>query len=1522
MVGQISGGIYVQARNTPSTTPGYFFHQCQLTRGPGVVDNGTYLARIDPNAGGGFPYSQVVWMNCRMDAHIHAAGWQLNNATTAPDVKFWEYQSVAPDGTTPIVITSRPTYNNAATGVGGSTLLNNQQMDQATRDYFANATNAIGWWPLPTIVTHPSSQSTSPTQMVTFTVAATAPIALTYQWQKDGSNIAGATSATYTINSAVAGDAGSYTCIVTDNAGSVTSNAATLTVSLAPYFTTHPATQTVTSGSVVNFTSAVLDATGVTFQWFKGASAIPGATSNAFSFTAAPADAGSYTVQATNANGTTTSNAAVLTVNYAPVITSQPVGASVFAGQSVTFSVQADALPAATYQWLKNNVAISGATSASYVISSALPSHNGSYTCAITNSVATTTSNAAVLAVTDATAPTIAAPGGGFYPLTLVADAGGQATLPSYANQAATTDNVGVTSVTQSPAAGSVRSLGVTNVTLTAFDAAGLHSSMTFAVNVVPSGSAWPALKVDLGRYSLRSDTAAPHSIEWQFDPAAPSRGYGNVGVLIRKAGAPGAQLDGNWYKAGIDAGALLAMDAVYVKDVTSGNGAVEMVFSGLPAGTHTLATFHNGFNAVTNTPSDISIAVDGVTQIASLTPTRRVMDDADAASAYLTFTATAGVDVVVSFTALGNGSSAAENTPYINGFELDGTNPAKRAKKPTPANDDEHFDGDSGSVQLAWTAGSGAVSHTVYFGTSEATMSALGNQTALTKTVNSLTSDATYYWRVDEVDASSNVTTGDTWRFRIRHLAFPGAEGYGRFARGGRGGSVIEVTNLLDYDTTKGEAVIPGSYRAAIEATGPRTIVFRVSGLIHLKRQCTIAEGNSYVTVAGQTAPGEGICLADYSAGMLGANDVIIRHMRMRLGDASQQAMDGMGQSGSDHTIIDHCSLSWTIDEATSSRGAKNITFQRNIISEALQHSYHYAAADRSKFETHAFAASISGEISSYHHNLIAHCTDRNWSLAGGLNQGGQYAGRCDIRNNVVYNWQARTTDGGVKACNFVNNYYKRGPAAGSVQYLMKPDAGSPTDRQQYYVTGNLMEQTDGSILYENDNWNAASVIIPSGATQADIQVSTPFFPDYCTTHTAREAFRIVLSDVGANAKQDAIDQRIVQETRDGTWHYKGSIATTPADPRYFNTYGTVAPNYNGIIDQPSDVLDTPSSPNAPWPGYPAYDVPADTDHDGIPDWFETAIGSDPAVASNNDDADGDGFTALEDYLNWLADPHALTATNTLATCDLAIHAGGFAAPAFAVGNAVNGSVTLAGSIATFTPGAGFNGRASFDFTITGNGVSVTRTFGICVSPTAAAFERRWIGGSSGNAFSASNWLNGSEITTAQPGNVLIFDSAGAANSTVVLTGTVNPGSVRVDGSTPFVFTGGGSLDASGTVVNNGTMRFIGGTGLSSGGTFINNGLLDIITGSQTLPANFINNGTVLDVSVVRPVSVGLAGGTFDLGIMGYAGHGYQLESSTTLTGTWTPVGGVVSGAGSTLHFQDPAASGMSKFYRVRVAP
>lgn len=738
------------------------------------------------------------------------------------------------------------------------------------------------------------------------------------------------------------------------------------------------------------------------------------------------------------------------------------------------------------------------------------------------------------------------------------------------------------------------------------------------------------ALKVDLNPAETRKDILTPRWENWAWhEGQSGSQTFGAVTVTFRAA-PPASGLAPVLFKGLLDYGATMAADGL----VTKGAGGFDMVISGLTPGKHTIATYHNEVRDVA--PARFNVAVGGVQQIKNFAPSKRATNDYDVASTFLEVEAVAGKEVVIHFQPE---NSSTNRSLIINGFEIDTVNPRLKAIKPSPANDDEHWPNESA---LTWTAPATAVSHQLYFGTDSNAVAVAtpaspeykGSLAAASYALPPLDPMAAYFWRVDEV-AAKQVTHGEVWRFRIRALAFPTAEGYGRFARGGRGGRVIEVTNLEDYDPGKGEPVIPGSFRAAVEADGPRTIVFRISGLIHLKRPCAVH--NPYCTVAGQTAPGDGICLADYGAGAYGTHDVIIRYMRFRVGDAAQKAMDGAGLGSCDHCIMDHCSISWSSDEGTSSRGAKNITFQRSIVAEALHHGPHYRASDRTKLETHAFAGSISGNIGSYHHNLLADCTDRNWSLAGGLTQGGRYAGYLDIRNNVVYNWTARTTDGGVKALNYVNNYYKPYPKNPFVKWLLKLDPINPAwGTESYYMTGNVLE----GFVAATNNWSAFENAWPNArdpVSEKAVRVDHELYPSYVKTHTAREALTNVLANVGANfPKSDVIDLHIIKDTRDGTAEFTGTRGPTYGD--------RPGPNFAGIIDTQSDDKSAAGSPNFPWPEYKTYHVPLDSDHDGIPDDWEKAHGLNPNDPSDaNQDLNRDGYTNLEKYLNSLVGEYSL---------------------------------------------------------------------------------------------------------------------------------------------------------------------------------------------------------------------------------------------------------------------------------------
>ena len=752
----------------------------------------------------------------------------------------------------------------------------------------------------------------------------------------------------------------------------------------------------------------------------------------------------------------------------------------------------------------------------------------------------------------------------------------------------------------------------------------------TFLLVALLAGSGQAAeLKVDLNSPDNRKDVLTPHWENWAWhEGRSGSQVYGAVTVTFKTIsdGILAAVL----YKGALDSGATMAADGITLKNATNGGG-ITMVLTGLTPGRHTIVTYDNEVRDHV-LPAVLDVYDGDHQMVSGLVSTYRATNDYEVASTFLEVEAVAGKDVIIQFRPA---ADSPNRSLIINGFEIDTVNPHAKAIKPLPANDDEHWANESA---LTWTAASSATGHQFYLGTdSNAVATATtvspefkGNLTASSFALPPLDQMETYYWRVDEINGShATPVKGEVWRFRIRALAFPTAEGYGRFARGGRGGRLLEVTNLADYDPGKGDAVIPGSLRAEVEAEGPRTIVFRVSGVIHLKRPCAVH--NPYCTIAGQTAPGDGICLADYGAGAYGTHDVIIRYLRFRVGDGAKRAMDGAGMGYCDNCIMDHCSISWSSDEGTSSRGAKNITFQRNIVAEALHHGPHYRASDRTKLETHAFAGSISGDIGSYHHNLLADCTDRNWSLAGGLTQGGKYAGYLDIRNNVVYNWTARTTDGGVKALNYVNNYYKPNPKNPFVNWLLKLDAINPAwGKESYYMAGNVMEGFD----YESDNWQAFQ---NGPEVERQVRVDRELFPAYVITQPAREAFTNVLANVGANfPKADVIDAHIIEETRDGTTHYIGTKGLTFGD--------RPSRNFAGIIDEPTDDKSALGSKNFPWPDYQTYHVPVDSDHDGIPDEWEKAHGlnpNDPADA--NKDLNGDGYTNLEKYLNSLVGEYTL---------------------------------------------------------------------------------------------------------------------------------------------------------------------------------------------------------------------------------------------------------------------------------------
>ncbi|MDX9971380.1 MAG: hypothetical protein RBU21_00175 [FCB group bacterium] len=440
------------------------------------------------------------------------------------------------------------------------------------------------------------------------------------------------------------------------------------------------------------------------------------------------------------------------------------------------------------------------------------------------------------------------------------------------------------------------------------------------------------------------------------------------------------------------------------------------------------------------------------------------------------------------------------------------------------------------------------------------------------------------------------------------RALAFPGAEGFGAYAQGGRGGRVYIVDTLADYNPGHGpreavkriktgeiireaepaaekEAAIPGSLRAAIEAEGPRMVVFRVAGTIALKAPLVVR--NPYITIAGQSAPGGGICLRNYGISVSGTHDVVIRHLRIRPGDTERLEVDAMSIGGSRDVIVDHCSTSWAIDENLSVSGEKttNVTVQWCFIAESLDDSHHSKGP-----QGMGSLIRSDGDV-TYHHNLFAMNNTRNPRPG---TYGDPKGLRLDFRNNVIYNWGAGA---GYSAedpanINYIGNYIKPGPAVKYDRRLAFSIGGETT---RMYAEGNRLVDGDAVIT---DDWAMIGKALPV------TRLETPLPVRDIGTSTAEEAYEAVLRDGGASRpERDAVDARIVE---------------------------CVRTSQGRIIDSQEEV--------GGWPVLGAGEAPADSDNDGMADAWETARGLNPADAADGAlDADGDGYTNVEEYLETL---------------------------------------------------------------------------------------------------------------------------------------------------------------------------------------------------------------------------------------------------------------------------------------------
>jgi hypothetical protein len=464
---------------------------------------------------------------------------------------------------------------------------------------------------------------------------------------------------------------------------------------------------------------------------------------------------------------------------------------------------------------------------------------------------------------------------------------------------------------------------------------------------------------------------------------------------------------------------------------------------------------------------------------------------------------------------------------------------------------------------------------------------------------------------------------------------SFPGAEGGGMYSFGGRGGKVITVTSLEDHG--------PGTLREACETGGARIIVFNVAGIIRLERPIIVRA--PYITIAGQTAPGDGVCLAGESF-WINTHDVVIRHMRFRRGETwVGRRDDAIGGNPVGNIMLDHISATWGLDEnmsiyrhmwndGTGKKDVKlptvNITIQNSIFAEGLD------------TWNHAFGSTIGGENCSFMRNIWANNTGRNPSIG--------WNGIFNFVNNTVFNWVHRSVDGGdyTAKYNIINNYFKPGPAskldAPVGHRILKPESGrSKLDRRVYgkaYVYGNIVE---GNEKVTKDNWAGGvqledmpdkndpykEVLLSDDLKQYKSQVywTRPFAIPYITIMPAKDAHEYVLEHAGATwPKRDAVDQRISRVVRTGVIEYPKKVSLK--DVPQFKHRRLPEDSYKiGIITDISQVGGYPEYKGTPY---------VDTDKDGMPDAYEAKVGLNPNDASDvNGDLNKDGYTNIEMYIN-----------------------------------------------------------------------------------------------------------------------------------------------------------------------------------------------------------------------------------------------------------------------------------------------
>ena len=597
---------------------------------------------------------------------------------------------------------------------------------------------------------------------------------------------------------------------------------------------------------------------------------------------------------------------------------------------------------------------------------------------------------------------------------------------------------------------------------------------------------------------------------------------------------------------------------------------------------------------------------------------------------------------------------------------------------------------------------------------------------------------------------------------------AFPGAEGFGKFATGGRGGTVYHVTTLADSGA--------GSFRDACSVAN-RTVVFDVGGVINYSGARFAPKSN--ITIAGQTAPGDGITIYGNGLSFSGANNAICRFVRVREGINGDSGTDAMGIANGHDMIFDHMSISWGRDETFSVSGnITNISIQSCVISQGLQ--------------THSAGGLIQagGGVSILRCLYIDNDT-RNPKVKF----------KNEYVNNVVYNWDAYGYNmggdsSGDSYVNAFNNYFINGPLVGS------PAFSGGNANFHIFATNNWQDSNLNGVL-------DGAVIPLASYGSMDAQAGPYAYPITNAFHPLT-ALKLVVSDAGASWKRDVVDERMITE---------------------LTSFGLLGETVKSEFEAPMNGVGTVRN------GTPYLD----TDQDGMPDFWEAALGM-TTNAANNNDASAGGYTKLEDYLNWLADPHGIALTNTTVSVELRQFTRGFTnnSPVYSLANATNGTVTLLnGHVARFVPTVNWNGPAGFQFTVTnGDGSALARPMNLFFTPAAQSFTPIWRGDDLTNNWSDSgdlNWFNGQSLLFPfRNGNSVLFDGSGSTSPFVNLIGSLQPSLVTFDAANNFTFSGSGALTGTmalnktgtGTLALNGTNTFAGATTISNGTVLVHGSL------------------------------------------------------------------------------------------------